>query len=73
MADFATDSTRIDSGKSLNAMKTQGINAVNQLKNLKINIVALKAEVQANEIYTTDDATAVQTVIEYLLAEIATI
>jgi hypothetical protein len=73
MADFATDATRIDSGKALLALEKQGINAINQLKNVKINIVDLKNEVSNNDIYTPEDVAKVQEIINYLLAEIETI
>jgi hypothetical protein len=54
-------------------MRTQALNAINTLKQIKINIVALKQDVQNDTDYTAEDATAVQTIIDELLAEIATI
>ena len=73
MADFTQDSERIDDGRALKAMETQGINAINQLKQLKINLPALKTKVADGDIYTVDDITKVQAVIDFLLVEIATI
>lgn len=73
MADFTVEAKRVKSGNSLTQMETQAMNAIAQLKQIKINIVALKAEVQGDTDYTAEDATAVQAVIDTLLAEIATI
>lgn len=73
MADFTVEAKRVKSGQSLTDMNNQAMNAINQLKAIKINIVALKTAVQNDTDYTTEDADAVQAVITTLLAEIATI
>lgn len=73
MADFTVEAKRVKSGQSLTDMNNQAMNAINQLKQIKINIVALKTAVQNDSDYTTEDETAVQTIIDSLLTEIATI
>ena len=73
MADFTIEAKRVKAGQSLTDMNNQAMNAINQLKAIKINIVALKAAVIADADYTTADSDAVQAIITSLLAEIATI
>ena len=73
MADFTVEAKRVKAGQSLTDMNNQAMSAINQLKQIKINIVALKTEVQNDNDYTEEDATAVQAVITALLAEIDTI
>ncbi len=73
MADFTVEAKRVKAGQSLTDMNNQAMNAINQLKAVKINIVALKSNAQTDDDYTTEDVTAVQTVITTLLAEIDTI
>ena len=73
MADFTVEAKRVKAGQSLTDMNNQGMSAISQLKQVKINIVALKTSVANDTDFTTEDATAVQTVIDSLLAEIATI
>ena len=73
MVDFTVEAKRVKTGQSLTDMNNQAISAINQLKNIKINLVALKTTVQADGDYTVDDESAVQVVIDSLLAEIDTI
>ncbi len=73
MADFTVEAKRVKAGQSLTDMNSQGMSAVNQLKALKVNIVALKTAVNNEADYTEEDATAVQAIINSLLAAIATI
>lgn len=75
MSNFTQDSERLDDGKALKAMETQAINAVNILKQVKVNIVALKSKVNTNVsgVYTADDEAKIQSVIDAVSADIATI
>lgn len=73
MADFTVEAKRVKAGQSLTDMNNQGMNSISQLKNIKVNIVALKAAVTADPDFTTEDVAAVQAVINTLLAELATI
>jgi len=73
MSDFTVEAKRVKAGQSLTDINNQAMNAINQLKQIKINIVALKSSVDSEADYTTEDSTAVQAVIDSLLAEIATI
>ena len=56
MADFTVEAKRVKAGQSLTDMNSQGMSAVNQLKALKVNIVALKTAVNNEADYTEEDA-----------------
>lgn len=73
MADFMIEAKRVKSGNALGNYKTAAMNAVNQLKQIKSQLVALKANVNGDADYTVEDETAVQQVIDDLQAEIATL
>lgn len=57
-------------GKSLLAMETQAMNAISQLKQIKINIVALRSLMNSDADYTTEDEAEVQAVFTSLFTEI---
>ena len=73
MADFTIEAKRVKTGQALTDMNNQAVSAINQLKNIKINLAALKTTVGSDSDYTEDDVAAVQTVIEALQTELATI
>jgi len=54
------DAERVEAGQALKQMTTQAINAINQLKGIKTNLIALKDKVAADTVnFTTDDVTEV--------------
>jgi len=54
------DAERVEAGQALKQMTTQAINAINQLKGIKTNLIALKDKVTADMVnFTTDDVTEV--------------
>jgi len=68
---FKTEAKRVRAGQSLTDYETQATNAINQLKSIKVQIVALKASVAADPDYTAADTAAIQATIDTLLAAIA--
>ncbi len=66
-------SKQAKAGASLDVMETQGINAINQLKAIKINMAALKTAINSDDDYTAEDVAEVQAVIDTLIMKIATI
>jgi len=73
MADFTVEAKRVKAGQSLTDMNNQGMGAIAQLKQIKINIIALSAQVAADTDYIQADTDAINAVATALLAEIATI
>lgn len=73
MATIQVEAKRVKYGQSLTDFDTQARNAINQLKQLKTNLAALKQAVNTEPEFDAADATAVQTIIDALLVEIGTI
>lgn len=70
----AKEAMRIDAGKELLALQTQAVNALNQLKNVKLNAEALKTRFETEtDIFTAADVTEIQTAIDTTIAEAETI
>ena len=68
------DVERIEVGQSLKNMNTQAMNAINQLKGLKINLSTLKTKVKNDTInFTADDETEIDNIIATLNTEIGKI
>jgi hypothetical protein len=59
--------------KSLTSFKATAKGHIDVLKSIKTQIAALKSEVVADGDYSVDDQNSVQTVIDELLADIASI
>lgn len=73
MADMTVEAKRVKSGNALVSYETTATNAINQLKAIKAQLVALKATVNADPDYTVEDENVVQATINNLVAELATI
>jgi hypothetical protein len=67
------EANRREKAQALNAYLTQGTNAINQLKGIKAGVSALKDTVIADDDFAVEDQTDVQSVIDQLLAGIASI
>ena len=68
------DVERIEVGQSLKNMNTQAMNAINQLKGLKINLSTLKTKVKNDTInFTADDETEIDNIIATLNTQIGKI
>jgi len=68
------DATRVEAGQALSSMNTQAVNAINQLKGLKTNLLALRTKVTGDVVnFTTDDITEINTVMADLNLQIKTI
>jgi hypothetical protein len=68
------DVERIEVGQSLKNMNTQAMNAINQLKGLKVNLSTLKAKVKNDTInFTADDETEIDNIIATLNTQIGKI
>lgn len=66
-----TEAKRIKAGQSLTDYETHAINAINQLKSIKSQLVTLKQAVNTDPDYTAADEAEVQATIDTLLANIA--
>ena len=56
------DAERVEAGQALKQMSTQATNAINQLKGLKTNFIALRDKVTADTVnYTADDIAEITT------------
>lgn len=73
MANFTIEAKRVKAGQSLTDMYSQGMSAVSQLKGIKTNILALKAEATSDVDFTEDDVAEVQAKIVELATEIQSI
>lgn len=75
MADFVTDSLRMDTGRSLNQMYMQATDSINRLKSLKTKLLQLRSDITANAdgIYTVADADKTQEIINQLGTDLADI
>ena len=73
MANFMVEAKRVKAGAALTSYETTAMNAINQLKAIKSQLIALKAAVTSDADYTPEDASVVQQVIDDLVAELATL
>ncbi len=73
MADFTIEAKRVRYGQDLTNIDTQARNHISQLKSLKAKIVDIKSTVNNDGDFIQADVDAVQTIIDSLLTEIATI
>ena len=73
MADFKIEAKRVKAGNALAQFEKTAMSAVNQLKTIKSQLVALKTAVNTDPDYTTEDETVVNQVISDLQAELATL
>ena len=65
------DAERMETGQALKTMNTQAINAINQLKGLKTNLIALKTKVINDTTnFTADDVAEINAAMTSLNAEI---
>jgi len=63
---------RVESGRSLTAMESQANSAINTLKAIKVNVVALKTQITNDtDNYGAEDIADVQSVIDTILTGIA--
>ena len=68
------DAERVEAGQALKQMSTQATNAINQLKGLKTNLIALRDKVTADTVnFTADDVTEITTRMTDLNTEIGNI
>jgi len=68
------DATRVEAGQALTTMNTQAVNAINQLKGLKTNLLALRTKVTNDTVnFTADDITEINTIMTNLNTEIGKI
>lgn len=65
------EAKRIKTGQSLADYETAGVNAINQLKSIKTQIIALKVAINADADFNAEDEVEVQATIDTLLAGIA--
>ena len=73
MTDFTVEAKRVKSGESLTQMNNQAIGAIGQLKQIKINILALRASVVSDPDFEQEDVDVIDSISTALLTEIATI
>jgi len=73
MANFMIEAKRVKSGSAVTSYQSTAMNAINQLKAIKSQLIALKAAVNGDSDYTAEDASVVQQVIDDLVAELATL
>ena len=73
MANMVIEAKRVKSGQSLTQYETTGMNAINQIKAIKTQLIDLKTAVLSDPDYTQEDADAVQGTIDRLLAAFVTI
>ena len=73
MADMVIEAKRVKSGTALTNYETTAMNAINQLKAIKAQLIALKQAVNADDDYTVEDENVVQATLNRLVAEINTI
>lgn len=65
------EALRVKTGQSLTDMQNQATSAINVLKGIKANLLALKTSVQADTTnFVADDATEVNSIITNLATEI---
>lgn len=68
------DAERVEAGQALKTMNTQATNAINQLKGLKTNLLALRTKVTNDTVnFTADDITEINTIMTNLNTEIGKI
>ena len=67
------EAKRVKTGQSLTSFHTQGISAIAQLEGIKTNLINLKASINSDADYTTEDETEVQTIINDLVSRINTL
>ena len=73
MANFMVEAKRVKSGAALTNYQSTAMNAINQLKSIKSQLVSLKQTVNSDADYTVEDENVVQEVIDNLVAELATL
>jgi len=67
------EAKRVKTGQSLTDMYSQAMSAINQLKGLKINLLNLKTEVNADTDFTAEDVVEIDAKLTELSTELATI
>jgi len=73
MANMVIEAKRVKSGAALQSYESTAMNAINQLKSIKSQLVSLKSTVNGDPDYTVEDENVVQQVIDNLVAELATL
>lgn len=71
MSNMLVEAKRVKAGQSLSQYETTGMNAINQLKAIKTQLLSLKSTVNSDADFTPEDADVVQGVIDNLATEIA--
>jgi hypothetical protein len=70
---MVTEAKRVKTGTALNSYAITASDAINQIKAIKTQLVALKQLVNSDSDYTVVDEDEVQAVIDIIVADIASI
>lgn len=70
---ITTEAKRVKAGESLTSFQNQIITTINQLSGIKTNLLNLKTQITEDADYSTEDVTAVSTVISELETKITTL
>lgn len=73
MATITVEAKRVKAGQALTDFYKQAESAINQLKGIKINLVDLRATIQADSDFAAEDADEIQTKINEFATQVQSI